>query len=231
MATPAQVRFVVERLRGLARTAYVAQRITRQQLLAVETFCRQRRAMAELATHLWGPRREVEFPELAGGRLLLHRLRRAGKGHFNLLAFAEADDHRPRRPLRCLVGHRFTREIEASLRWNLRSLFELYGIEEDYSGFDGRAVDIIDDLRAKIQVADFCLFDNRETTNPVKPNVYIEAGMAFAFEKPFIFCHYRGEAWPSDFSNVNYISYRTYEELFERLFAVLPLFIGKHSPR
>lgn len=223
------MRFVTERLRALIRTAYVAQRITRPELLAFEALCRQRKVMADLARDLWGPRREVNVPGLPGTRLLLHRLRRAGTGHFNLLAFTASADHSPRRPLRCLVGHRFTRGIEESLRWNLRSLFELHGVAEDYSGFDGRAVDIIDDLRAKIQAADFCLFDNRETTHPAKPNVYIEAGMAFAFKKPFIFCHYRGEAWPSDFSNVNYISYRTYEELFERLFAALPLFIGRHS--
>jgi hypothetical protein len=118
--------------------------------------------------------------------------------------------------------------IEKRFRWNLRHLFGLFSVNEVYSGFDGAAVNILDDLRTKIRQHDFCLFDNRETTRPSKPNVYIEAGMAFALRKPFIFCHYQRETWPSDFSNIIYISYENDRELFQKLYASLPFFLKTH---
>lgn len=117
-----------------------------------------------------------------------------------------------------------------AFRFNVRQLFELFDIEEEYSGFDGAAVTIIDDLRERIHTCDFCLFDNRETTTPSKPNVYIEAGMAFALQRPFIFCHDKREVWPADFSNFSYLSYKSYKELFQKLSALLPIFLTTKLP-
>ncbi len=55
--------------------------------------------------------------------------------------------------------------------------------------------------------------------------------MAFALNRPFIFCHYtRKEVWPTDFSNISYIPYKSYKELFSELYARLPLFLEKHVP-
>lgn len=42
----------------------------------------------------------------------------------------------------------------------------------------------------QIRKADFRIFDNREAD--LKPNVYIEAGIAYVLGKPFIMADYRG---------------------------------------
>jgi len=226
MPRASQVRFVKESLRTLIETLFVTKQINRPTRLAYERILRDRRLMEYFATHLYGPERESAIPGDPDRKLVLLSLREIGRKQFNLLVFKRTSGATPRkRAIRCLVGHRFTREIEERFRWNLRELFGLFGVEEEYSGFDGAAINIIDDLRNKIATCDFCLFDNRETTSPYKPNVYIEAGMAFALDRPFIFCHYRREVWPSDFSNVFYISYRNYKELFQKLYARLPIFL------
>lgn len=228
MPTQSQVRFVTESLRRLVETLYLNQEISRETRLAFERVLHKQKQMALITAHLYGPQREFDIPseEEPGRKLVLLSLKEIGTGRFPLLAIKRKNSNPTgEHQLRCLVGHRFTKSIEQRIRWNLRHLFELFNIQEDYSGFDGLAVNIIEDLREKIRQYDFCLFDNRETTNPSKPNVYIEAGMALALSRPFIFCHYRREVWPSDFSNTFYVSYRNYKELFTTLYATLPVFI------
>lgn len=184
--------------------------------------------MDYLVNGLYGPRKEVIVPDtpLKIVRLTIKEVGTKQSSLFVMQMSTSTDSPPLPSPLRCLVGHRFTQPIEASFRWNLRELFSVFGVAEEYSGFDGAAVNIIDDLREKIRTSDFCLFDNRETTSPARPNVYIEAGMAFALQRPFIFCHYNREVWPSDFSNVVYLSYRNYGELFQELASVLPMFLA-----
>jgi hypothetical protein len=184
--------------------------------------------LQRLTKALYDPHEDVAIPGFPGAKLVLLNLRDTGGRRFNLLVFKRANFAGPRRRqrhLRCLVGHRFTTRISETFRWNLRQLFDLFGIRAVYSGFDGAAVHIIQDLCEKIRRYDFCLFDNRETTKPSKPNVYIEAGIALALRRPFIFTHYQHEVWPSNFSNVNYIGYENYKELFEELYAKLPIFL------
>jgi len=226
MPRPSQVNFVKDSFRRLVETLFMTGQIDTPTRRAYEHQLRRRRWVEDLVADLYGPRGEAAISDMPGIKLVLLPMREIGRGRFNLLIYKRTNDVAPRRrAVRCLVGHRFTGEIEESFRWNLRNLFEIFGIEEEYSGFDGAAVNIIDDLRNKIATCDFCLFDNRETTSPSKPNVYIEAGMAFALGRPFIFCHYRREVWPSDFSNVFYLSYRNYKELFQKLYARLPIFL------
>jgi len=222
-----QITFVATSLKELVEALYISKQISRAARLRFERLLRSRRRIREIATALYGPSHEIPIPGEPGTVLTLLSLRSMGSGRFNLLVFRSTKS-RSRQQFKCLVGHRFTPAIESRFRWNLRELFGLFGVIEDYSGFDGAAVNIIDDLRDKICRHDFCLFDNLDTTKPMRPNVYIEAGMAFALHRPFIFCHYRREVWPSDFSNVVYISYSNYEMLFRRLYSVLPLFLAAH---
>lgn len=230
MATASQVNFVRESLRSLVENLYQNQYIDRGKLLAYLDTLRSRVNVAHLASQLYGPRREAFLNKST--KLVRLSLKDVGGRRFSLLVLKPVD--RPaqrRRPTRCLVGHRFTAEIKSTFRWNLRQVFELFQISAEYSGFDGASVQVLADLRRIIQTHDFCLFDNRETTNPSKPNVYIEAGMAFMVHCPFIFCHYKGEAWPTDFSNVHYISYKDYARLFRELYLVLPVFLRRHVLR
>ena len=227
MPTDSQIKFLKESFRDLLEMLFVTGQISRQQRLAFERVIRTPNKLRSLAMGLFGPDREFAIP--AWGKLILLSLRGEGKSRFNLLVWEKTSTRRQRRKTTtCLVGHRFTKSIETRFRWNLRHLFGLFGVKETYSGFDGAAVNILEDLRTKIHQHDFCLFDNRETTYPSKPNVYIEAGMAFALRKPFILCHYQGEAWPADFSNLIYISYQNDRELFQKLYASLPFFLSTH---
>lgn len=230
--TPPQVRFIRNSLRKLVETLFRYKQIDRLTRLTYEQQLRSRKLLWELARDLYGPKGEAAIPGNPSARLILLSMKELSKGQFRLLVFKRANGSAlPKRLVRCLVGHRFTKEIQDRFRWNLRELFEPLGIDEDYSDFDGRAVNIISDLREKIRTQDFCIFDNRETTKPSKPNVYIEAGMAFALNRPFIFCHYtRKEVWPADFSNISYIPYKSYKELFGELYARLPLFLERHVP-
>jgi hypothetical protein len=223
-----QVRALKENLNLIFETLFRTKEIDRPTLLAYQNMLRESSKMKYLATTLYGPKREVVIPEEPSVKLVLLSMRETDGGEFDLAVLQKVNKAASiTQPLRCLIGHRFTKLIEETFRWNLRQLFPILEIEEDYSGFDGAAVGIIEDLLNKISGYDFCLFDNRDTTNPSKPNVYIEAGMAFALRRPFIFCHYGNEVWPTDFSNTNYISYQNYRELFQQLWAVLPIFLAK----
>jgi hypothetical protein len=228
MPRAAQLHSLIENLRRIFDTLYVTKQITRAKRLQLDRIFRSTELLQYLVTHLYGPEREVVIPGEADAKLVLLSVKEIGGRQSNLLVFQRATQDRPKtQTIRCLVGHRFTTPIEETFRYNLRQLFELFAVDEDYSGFDGAAVNIIDDLREKIRTYDFCLFDNRETTNPSKPNVYIEAGMAFALQRPFIFCHYKQEIWPADFANLSYVSYKNYKELFQKLSALLPIFLDE----
>lgn len=229
MPRESQTRFVRESLRRLIDTLHEKELIDRGTHANYLRFLRRRSALQDLTRDLHNPHEDVPIPGYPGARLVLLKLKEPGGRNFSLLAFKPATLRRRR--LRCLVGHRFAKRIEGTFRWNLRQLFELFGIKVEYSGFDGAATHVIQDLIEMIRRSDFCLFDNRETTNPSKPNVYIEAGIALALNRPFIFTHYRKEIWPSDFSNVNYMRYESYKELFEELYAKLPIFLAKKVSR
>ncbi len=227
MPRAAHLQSLTENLTRIFDTLYIAKQISRPKRLELNQIVRNQELLKYLATHLYGPTREVVIPGEAEAKLVLLSVREPDKRQSDLLVFQRAVPHarsKPK-PLRCLIGHRFTEPVMQTFRFNIRQLFELFDIEEEYSGFDGAAVNIIDDLRDRISSCDFCLFDNRETTTPSKPNVYIEAGMAFALRRPFIFSHYKREVWPADFSNFSYLSYTSYNDLFQKLSALLPIFL------
>jgi hypothetical protein len=203
---------------------YEAGEVRRATWLQMKASLRKRSLLVPLTTTLFGDAREARIPEL-DRRLVLLRLRERVGREFDLLAFGDIVE-RPKR-LKCFVGHRFTGAIERQLRWNLRELFDLFGVDAEYVGFDGASVNLLSELQKSIAAADFCLFDNRQTTTPSKPNVYIEAGMALALNKPFIFCHYRKDVWPTDFAGVLYLPYKNYRELFPTLYSKLPLFLKR----
>ena len=226
MPRAAQLQSLTENLTRIFDTLYIAKQISRPKRLQLNQIVRNHELLEHLATHLYGPTREVVIPGETEAKLVLLSVREPDKRQSDLLVFQRVSPHaRKQKPLRCLIGHRFTEPLMQTFRFNIRQLFELFDIEEEYSGFDGAAVNIIDDLRDRIGACDFCLFDNRETTTPSKPNVYIEAGIAFALQRPFIFSHYKREVWPADFSNFSYLSYKSYKDLFQKLSALLPIFL------
>jgi len=157
-------------------------------------------------------------------RLHLKQLREIGGGRFYHIEVLPTNP--PERPQRvCFVGHRFTPGVENTLRWNLRLVLEPYNISLDWSGMDPRSVQILDDIVQRIGKADFCVFDNRATQG--RPNVYIEAGIAYALKRPFLLFEHtprfvrRRPVIPTDLAHALAFRYRSYKELFRKLYFTL----------
>lgn len=166
-----------------------------------------------------------------------------GQGVIRLVHLREIDGSEfpfllaiPKRPTRrkrltCFVGHRFLKEIEGPLRFNLAHILEPYRIELTWASQDVAVSDIFGEVVNGIRTASMCFFDNLSTDN--KPNVYIETGIAYALGVPTILAEYSGpkEAWsaaiPSDLQGLFRIRYGTYEELFRTLYFGLPHFVAR----
>jgi hypothetical protein len=146
-----------------------------------------------------------------------------------------------KKPLSCFVGHRFLKNIENSLRFNLRHLFEPYKIDLFWSGYDLSSRNIFEEIVKGIKDADLCFFDNLGTLN--RPNVYVEIGMAHVLAKPMLVSEYLGPASrkgrkmpdtgsvPSDLQGLLRIPYRSYEDLCLQLYFNLPIFLKRHGFR
>jgi hypothetical protein len=128
-----------------------------------------------------------------GGHTALLLFLREGQdpkdGKFNLYEIRWSGRKRPKK-LVCFLGHRFLKSISSSLRMNLRYILEPSNIGLVWSGQDLNASAFFDDIVKKIKKSDFCIFDNRGASE--KPNVYIEAGIAYVLRKPFILANYAG---------------------------------------
>jgi hypothetical protein len=224
MPTQLQRQFVRTSVVSLADAMFQEEQLERRDWLEMRALLRKPSIVEPLTVGLFGRKREAAIPGTAAKVVNLSLFKRTG-ARFNLIVFRP--QALPPKRMTCFVGHRFTPAIEQRLRWNLRQLFDIFGIQAHYLGFDGGAVRMLDELSHRIEGADFCLFDNQDTTKPSRPNVYIETGMALALNRPFVFCHYQREVWPSDFGGVLYLSYKTYEELFANLYRKLPIFLNK----
>lgn len=173
--------------------------------------------------------------------LRLIYLREHDGGEFPFLQGLVSGDSPVRKKLTCFVGHRFLKNIEKSLRFNLVHLFEPYGITLRWSGYDLGARGIFDDIISGIRNADLCFFDNLGTLS--RPNVYIEIGIAHVLAKPMLVSEYLGPGLrgrmkiadtgsvPSDLQGLLRIQYRSYEDLCRQLYFGLPVFLERHGFR
>lgn len=162
--------------------------------------------------------REVHFgdPTMGTGRFAFST--------FNLFEMQWSRTEHPTK-LVCFVGYRYHPAISDSLIMNLRYVLEPSNVELVRSEKDMAAVGFFDDIVDKIQKCDFCIFDNRLTER--KPNVYIEAGIAYILDKPFIFANHRASKLqiPSDLRHIRSIDYRSYEDLTRKLHFNLSVFL------
>jgi hypothetical protein len=114
---------------------------------------------------------------------------------------------------------------------NLRYVLEPSNINLVWSGMDISAVGFFDNLVKKIRMCDFCIFDNRWASE--KPNVYIEAGIAYALHKPFILANFQENrvGVPSDLTHILNLPYKSYEDLCRTLYFQLPIFLRENNLR
>jgi hypothetical protein len=175
------------------------------------------------------------------GDLRLIYLREPDGSEFPFLQRLTKRSPSSKRKLICFVGHRFLKNIERSLRFNLAHLFEPYKISIRWSDYDLAARDVFQGIVAGIRKADICFFDNLGTLN--KPNVYIEIGMAHVLGKPMLVSEYSGPeskgrrkipdtgSVPSDLQGLLRIQYRSYEYLCRNLYFGLPIFLKQNRLR
>lgn len=175
-------------------------------------------------------RRVVDLPEYRL-RLRWKQLREMDGSRFDHIEMMFTGSRRRRRRV-CFVGYRFIPEVRGTLIWNLRHILEPYNVDLDWSGRDIRSVPIFDDIVRRIKEADFCIFDNRTTAG--RPNVYIETGIAYAVNTPFILFDYsrRGTvSIPSDLTHCFAIRYSSYQRLFREFYSKLPVFFRENFGR
>jgi hypothetical protein len=136
-----------------------------------------------------------------------------------------------RSAVRCVPG------VAEALRFDLQHLLEPHGLSLQWAGKDLSSAALLDTIVSDIERADMCLFDNLGTLH--RPNVYIEIGIAYAFEKPMIVCEYVGKqprskavpetaTIPSDLAGLLRIQYKSYEDLCRQLYFGLPSFFRRH---
>lgn len=144
--------------------------------------------------------------------------------NFNLfeLQFSRAK-HPPK--LACFVGYRYHPRVSDCLITNLRYVLETANVNLVSPEKDMAAVGFFDDVVNSIQKCDFCIFDNRLTAG--RPNVYIEAGIAYVLDKPFIFANHQASRLqiPSDLKHIRTVDYIDYQDLTRKLLFNLPLFL------
>jgi hypothetical protein len=180
--------------------------------------------------------------ELANyGRVRIVPLREPDGHEFPFLQGLAKGDWPSRDYLVCFVGHRFLKNIEWSLRFNLVHLFEPYNVSLRWSGYDLNARGILEDVVSGIRDSDLCFFDNLGTLN--KPNVYIEIGIAHALGKPMLVSEYLGPGTrgrrkipdtgsvPSNLEGLLRIPYRSYQDLCRQLYFGLSVFLERHCFR
>jgi len=170
---------------------------------------------------------------LGGGAGLMLYLRE-GKdpdhGRFNLFEIKLPGTKRPRR-LRCFLGQRYGLRTTDALRMNLRYVLEPSNVELIWSDMDMSADAFFSKTVREMEKADFCIFDNRGAEE--KPNVYIEAGIAYIRGKPFIMANYLGNRMqvPSDLTHINTVAYRSYADLMKQIYFRLPVFLRDNRLR
>ncbi len=152
------------------------------------------------------------------------------RGKFTIFALRFSGTPRSRR-LTCFVGHRFLPRINKTLRPNLRFVLEPSNIRPVWTDMDMSGEGFFAKTIREIRHADFCIFDNRDAD--LRPNVYIEVGIAYVLKKPFIIADYKDNRLevPSDLQHINRVQYRDYEDLCRQIYFRLPVFLRDNRLR
>lgn len=143
------------------------------------------------------------------------------------------------RRLHVFVGHRFTAAVTRNLRHNLQLVLRPYGISPVYSDSDMPNGPVFETILARIRIADFSIFDDRETE--VRPNVLIELGAAIGMAKPYFYFNYGNKrtvkiknrheriTTASDLAGMLYLPYTSYRGLLVDFARRLPGFLVDRS--
>ena len=112
------------------------------------------------------------------------------------------------------VAHEFSKSKIDDLRTSVKKAFYGTGLKAYYADNEVRNVHILDKIKDKIINTDLGIYD---ISNPLKPNVFLELGIAMGAEKPFILICERGTTIPSDLAGYDKIEYSSYSNLTRQL--------------
>jgi hypothetical protein len=93
----------------------------------------------------------VDLPEYLLTLKLVQLREMDGKEFDHIQIIFISTSERPR--TNCFVGHKFSPQVDKTLRWNLRQILEPYNVELEWSGRDLRSVQILDNIVRQIKTA------------------------------------------------------------------------------
>ena len=235
MVRRSRIRFVTEFLGGLLKHNYLQKNLTPKEYFTVKKqIIDDRTLMLDVSRELFAhPDRDVEVEGF--GSLRLVELQELTGTDFPFILITP---ERKRKRLRCFVGCRFAANIEKTLEFNLRTVLDPWNADIRIEGTDLDAGDLLRKIVNQIKSSDLAIFDNRGTLQ--KPNVYIEAGIRHALNRPMIFCKYTGRSVggiktipstgtvPVDLRSLTRVQYKTYEELCREIYFRFPRFLQRN---
>ena len=112
------------------------------------------------------------------------------------------------------VAHEFSKQEMDDLRYAIETAFEGTGLKAYYADLEMRQSHILEKIRDMILKTQFGIFD---ISNPKKPNVFLELGLAIGAEQPFYIICRKGTEIPADLAGLDRIEYESYLQLIESL--------------
>lgn len=108
------------------------------------------------------------------------------------------------------VAHEFSRQERDDLRQAIQNAFRGTGLNAYYADLEIRQTHILKKIRDMIFKTQFGIYD---ISNPNKPNVFLELGLAIASGRSFYIICRKGTEVPADLSGIDRIEYESYKNL------------------
>ncbi len=112
------------------------------------------------------------------------------------------------------VAHEFSTENIDDLRDAIENAFRGSGLKPYYADVEVRQTHILEKIKEKIFNTQFGIYD---ISNPNKPNVFLELGIAIAAEKIIFLVCRRGTNIPADLDGLDRIEYESKKQLTNKL--------------
>jgi hypothetical protein len=112
------------------------------------------------------------------------------------------------------VAHEFSRREKDDLRDAIKNAFKDTGLKPYYADLELRQSHILDKIKEMIFKTQFGIYD---ISNPNKPNVFLELGVAIAANIPYYLICKKDTEIPADLAGLDRIEYESYKHLTQIL--------------
>lgn len=120
------------------------------------------------------------------------------------------------------VAHEFSRREKDDLRDAIGNAFKDTGLKPYYADLELRQSHILDKIKEMIFKTQFGIYD---ISNPNKPNVFLELGIAIAANIPYYLICEKDTEIPADLAGLDRIEYESYKHLTQ----ILKKIVVKHE--